>query len=391
MKLTAMIIAAAVSLAVFSADVPGDSLLEEEKPYSVTTELSECDAVSAAVYEPASESFIYTYNADEKRPVGHLAKLMTYLIAAEMIDRGELSLDDTATVSAKANSMEGAQIWLDTGEVITTDELLRSISVGNANDACVALAERIAGSEEEFVTLMNNKAASLGMNSTHFADSTGLSKETVSTVKDIVLLEAELCRYDELTAPFRVWMDSVRGGKAELVTQNRLVRSCKGIIGFKVCSLDTSGECAAIAIERNSRTLCSVMLGVKNDLEAECEAKDLIETAFAQTELYYPSVPEDSLDLLPVKHGEKQECPIMADKLKGITLRTEEKGSVTCRVALPSALNSPVRKGETIGSLTFYVSDSYAGTVDIKSCDDIESISFGSAFKKILGNLLKMS
>ena len=171
MRVFAFFTAVICAFALMSVAAPAAEPAEQLLMYSPERESESVNAAAASVYEVGSRSFIYSYNSSEQRPIGHLAKLMVYLLAVEKIESGELSLSDTATVSARANSMQGAQIWLDIGEVITVDELMRSIAIGNANDACVALAERIAGSEEDLVAMMNSEALRLGMKNTVFKDS----------------------------------------------------------------------------------------------------------------------------------------------------------------------------------------------------------------------------
>lgn len=389
MKKISFLIALVCMLALFSFAPPTAATEEEPLLYTPEQQLEECAAASAAVYEAGSRSFIYSYNIGQQRPIGHLAKLMAYLIAVEKIEAGELSLTDTAKVSARANSMQGAQIWLDVGEIITVDELMKSIAIGNANDACVALAERIAGTEEDFVSLMNAEAARLGMRDTVFVDSTGLDVGTVSTAADMALLIAELCRYTDSLGPFTVWMDEVRGGKAQLVSLNTLIKSCKGLLGFKIGTLEHSGECAAEAVKRGDRVICAVVLEGARDGDIAAEAERLINKALTDTVFYTPELPEEASRPISVAHGEKRECDVLHGDVQGITLRAEDRETVYCRLSQLSKLTAPVKKGDALGSVSYYVGERYAFSTEIKAGEDIAPVSFGYVFRKILFNLLK--
>ena len=389
MKVFAFLTAFICTFALMSFAAPAVEPADPPPMYSPERELEEVNAASAAVYEVGSRSYIYTANSSEQRPIGHLAKLMVYLIAAEKIEAGELSFSDTATVSAKANSMQGAQIWLDTGEVITVDELMRSIAVGNANDACVALAERVAGSEEAFVDMMNSEASRLGMKNTVFKDSAGLDPGTVSTAADMALLVTDLCRHPDSLDPFTVWMDEVRGGKAQLVSLNTLIHRCKGLIGFKIGTLEHSGECAAEAVRRGERIICSVILGADSEADIAAEAEQLMNKALTDTVLFTPDFPEEAAGPLKTVHGQAHECSLEHGEIQGITLRTEDKESVTARVTLSAKLEAPVRKGEVVGSVSYYVGERFAFSVKIFTGESIAPVTFGYVFKKIWLNLLK--
>lgn len=389
MRVFAFFTAVICAFALMSIAAPAAEPAEQLLTYSPERESESVNAAAASVYEVGSRSFIYSYNSSEQRPIGHLAKLMVYLLAVEKIESGELSLSDTATVSARANSMQGAQIWLDIGEVITVDELMRSIAIGNANDACVALAERIAGSEEDLVAMMNSEALRLGMKNTVFKDSSGLDPGTVSTAADISLLIAELCRHPDSLAPFSIRLDEVRGGKAQLVSLNTLISSCKGAIGFKIGTLEHSGECAAEAVRRGDRIICSVILGSDPGADIAAEAERLMNKALADTVLFIPDFPEEAAGPLKAVHGQAHECSLEHGDIQGITLRTEDKESVTARVTLPAKLEAPVGKGEVVGSVSYYVGDRFAFSVKIFTGESISPVTFGYVFKKIWLNLLK--
>ena len=181
---------------------------QKETGLSVTAE-------KAVLYEASTGTILYNKKADEKAPVSYLTKLMTILLTSEKIETDKkFTLDKKLITSSTANSKQGSQIWLNVGEEIAVEELLKSITIGNANDACTVLAEGISGSEEAFVQLMNERAEALGMNDTVFVDCSGISDSNISTAKDIAVLSAELLKHGNLKGYFTAWMDTVRGGNA---------------------------------------------------------------------------------------------------------------------------------------------------------------------------------
>lgn len=357
------------------------------EPVSITDGIS---AESCAVYEAGTGTFLAQSNSSEIRSISHLAKLMTVLIAAENIESGKLSPDDTVSVSAHANSMNGTQIWLDIGEKITVDELLKAVTVGNANDACTALAENIGGSEESFVTLMNKKAALLGMKNTKFADCTGVSSETVSTADDLSLLSAQLCRYDILEKYFTTWIDTVRGGKTELVNTNRLIRTYSGAFGLKTCSGETSGECVIAAASRGDMKVCAVLLGCKTDDERFSDTKKVLDRTFSSFEIYTPEYDEAALADIKVKGGEKH---FAKTEFSGITPIVIPKGSypsIQCSFERADSVDAPVKKGGKVGSIAYTLNGNTILSGDIIVSEQVRKIKMPFAVKKVLLNLLNL-
>ncbi len=388
--------AAAVMLgAPFAASAGGDPQIQENVPVSAETQSAEdlmsgitCDC--AAVTESTTGTFLGGKKADEKRSVSHLAKLMTILIAAEKTASGEISPTDTVSVSAHANSMGGSQIWLDSGEKISVEELFRSITIGNANDACVALAEKIGGSEEGFVAMMNSRAKSLGMKNTHFADCTGISEKTVSTARDLCLLAAELVGHEELREYFTTWMDSVRDGKAELVSTNRLIRTYKGVTGLKSCASDMSGECLAASAKRGDMSVCVVILGAKDQDSKFADAKKLMDTAFSSFGIYVPQPDKKAYADVKVSGGESGSVPVEIKGADPVVLPSGELSSVVCEYRRAESLDAPVKKGDKVGEIVFKTPEKTVITGEIAAARQVDRITLGFAFKKVLLNLLKM-
>ncbi len=345
---------------------------------------------AAAVYECTTGTLLAGYNEKEALPAGHLAKLMTFLIAAEMVSCGDLSLEDTAVCSHNANSQQGSQIWLDEGEKISVSELMRSISVGNANDACVCLAERICASEKAFTDAANRKAKSLDMNDSYFDDSTGTSENTRITAADVCRLCSELVKYRDFAGCFTTWIDTVRNGKAELVSRNRLMRTYKGTSGFKVCYTPNLGECAAVCAERGDMVLCAVVLGADDEEQLFKQIKDMLDSAFGSYEIYFPEVPEEAVSDMPVGHGEKPACKTDIPGLSPAVIKKGTYRSIEVGFQREEKLEAPVSAGTTVGHISFSINGSELISEDICTAETIDKVDFAFSFKRILSNLLKI-
>lgn len=378
------IITAAV-FAAFSLISPITSSAEQTDEAAL---FSEIDAESVCVIECQTQTILCERNADELRPMGHMAKLMTVLIAAEAIESGELSLDDEATVSSNANSKQGTQIWLDVGERITVEELLKSIIIGNANDACTALGEHLSGSEEKHVERLNKRAEALGMNATHFADCCGTDSDTVSSAADIALLSSYVVKHDDLTGYFTTWMDNVRGQAVEIVNNNRLVRGYKGILGLKACATESAGECISAAAKRGNMTICAVLLGCGPGDDKIYAARDSLDIAFENFRCFLPELDKKWLEDIPVINGQKFTVGVRSEGLNGIIVRAGTAGGIEPEVSLAEEMIAPVKKGDVLGSVKYLRDGELLLTVDICAAEDVKQMSFAFAIKRSLLNLL---
>ncbi len=356
-----------------------------------TVVFSGSDAESMIVVETGTGTILAEDNADEVRPMGHNAKLMTVLAAAEQLESGELTLEETATASPKANAQQGTQIWLEVGDKITVSELLRSVIVGNANDSCVCLAEHISGSVEKHTELLNSMASRLGMEDTHFADCTGLSPETVSTAKDMAKMCCELVKHNDVTEYFTTWMDKLSCKDVELVNNNRLVRSYKGIIGLKVSASEHSGECAIIAAARDDLTICVILLGCDDrDSELSCASR-ILDTAFVNYRVFKPDIRKDIPKKLTVMNGRKLKIIVKPSYCTGILTTSEFAGNADAAVVLPEYVSAPVRRGQKLGSVTYTCNGDKLLTVDIIAAETVKKIDLGFAVRRALLNLLSFS
>ncbi len=340
--------------------------------------------------EASAGTVIQGVNEDTPVPVGTAAKLMTVLLAAEQVSSGKLSLDEKVKTSSFANSMQGAQIWLMTGEEITIDELFKAVIIGNANDASAVLAECTAGSAEKFTELMNEKASEIGMKNTSFTNFNGYydNGSQISTAKDIALLCAKLSEYDFLKGYFTCWRDLVRDGQTELVNTNTLVRTYKGISGFKAGYTESSGYFAACGAERDGVSYIAVILGSDEEEYALSEAKRLMNMGFSEYTVFTPSLPEKLPVSIPVKGGMAGEVSLGYGQVRNIVLPDWAVDSVTSRIILTDYLYAPVEKGAKAGEIQFLRGDKVMFAVDIFANEPVEKITIAKALGIIIKKLL---
>ena len=342
------------------------------------------------LYEATTNTIIFNKNANEKAPISHLTKLMTILLTAEKLKTDkDFTLNRKLITSSEANSKQGSQIWLDVGEKISVKELLKSVTIGNANDACFVLAEGISGNEKTFVKAMNERAKSLGMKNTTFVDCTGISESNISTAKDIAILSAELLKHNNLKGFFTTWMDSVRGGKAELVNLNTLVRKYKGISGLKACASDKSGNCIAASASRNNLNLIAVALKTKDSDSREADARAMLDFGFEGYDMYAPEIPKDATEPINVIHGFELKTDTYVDGTAKLVVKRGTTGDISITYDRVSKLEAPVKKNTKIGELVFKMGSKELLKRNIYTKTDVKRIDLVGAFGKLLLSLLK--
>ena len=340
--------------------------------------------------EASGGAVIESVNEDVPVPIGTMAKLMTVLLAAEKVEAGELSLDDKLKTSSYANSMQGAQIWLMPGEEITVDELFKGVIIGNANDASVVLAEKVSGSEEDFVNLMNQRAKELGMSNTVFTNCNGYydDEKQVSTAADIAKLCAKLSEYDFLKEYFTCWRDFVRCKATELVNANELVKSYKDIVGFKAGYTENSGYCTAAGAERDGVMYISVVLGCDDKDYSFTEAKRLMNVGFSGYTVFVPELPKDIPAEIDVKGGMSAKIPVEYGEVRRVVLPNGAAGSLTSNVIMPDYVYAPVEKGRKVGEIHFLRNDKVIFTVDMFASESAEEMTVSNAVSILLKKLL---
>ena len=337
--------------------------------------------------EGSTGTLLYADNGSAQFKASHSAKLMTLLLVCEAMDRGELSHDSIITVSKHANSMQGSQIWLDVGEKIPITELITAITVGNANDACVALAEAVGGTEEAFVDMMNKRADELGMPETYYADSTGISDESITSACDIAVLASALSKYDWLTPDFTTWMTTVRGGKAELVSQNRLVRSFPGITGMKAYYHRDCGNCLIASAKRGELTMICVILGDPDEFERFKTAKEKMTIGFSAYSIYVPKRKDIFLEPAGVSGGAAQSVETEVRDLGRFIIRTGKDKDIEIKTEYDENIEAPIEAGQRVGRVVYTLDDTELYAVDIVAKSGVKKMNVFYALAKILKSI----
>lgn len=328
-------------------------------------------------------------NSSESLPMGTMAKLMTMLLTAEALESGALSENTAVTASPAANAQKGASIWLMPGEKMTVGDLLRGMIIGNANDAAVALAEAVSGTEEQFVMDMNARGFELGLRSTVFTCASGLSEEgQVTTAADLGRLCCKLTEYPVLTPYMTTWRTFLRGEQTELVNENTLVRSYDGLLGMKAGHGERTGYTLAAAAQRGDGIYVAVVLGCQEDADRFSIAKTLLSKGFGSYQVTTPAFSGEFLKPLQVLHGTDTAVEVEAQGLTGITVPKGNTGLQTVLV-LPEYVEAPVSKGQQLGTAAFYQGDIYLYEVPLTAASSVPRLTFSRAFLRLLDNMLK--
>ena len=333
---------------------------------------------SALLMEKQTGTVLFAQDEHTPREPASVTKIMTLLLVMEAIDSGALSYDDVVTGSAHAAGMGGSQIWLKENEQMTVRDLLKAVCIVSGNDAAVALAEHLAGSEDAFVERMNARAQELGMNDTHFVNCTGLpAAGHLTRACDIALMSRELILHHPDIRQFTtVWMDSLRGGESMLVNTNKLIRFYDGATGLKTGSTGSAGYCLSATAEKNGMELIAVVLKGKTSDERFSDAKSLLNYGFSTWSLVTVT-PDEVLPPVPVMLGVRGTVqPVLTSENTLLVEKTLANG-LTKEVALAESVAAPVYAGDTLGQLT--VRDAAGNTVaelPILAGEDVGHVTF---------------
>ena len=341
------------------------------------------DAVSAILMEADSGTVLYEQNADEALYPASVTKTMTMLLVLEAVDSGKISLDDMVSVSENAASMGGSQIFLSPGETMSVDDLLKSMIVASANDAAVALAEYVCGSEDVFVACMNERAKELGCKNTHFENPTGLDDTAsghVMSARDIAVISREVIKHELVYSYSTIWMDTIRGGAFGLTNTNRLIRFYKGATGLKTGTTSKAKFCISATAERGGLTLIAVIMAAPTrDIRNEA-AKSLFDYGFANYSLYTDE-PEEFEDIYVT--GGKENLTKGVSSGFSVVVSKGDAGKIEKVTDVPEKLSAPIVKGEKIGTVTYILDGKSIGTSDILAAENVDKITFWSLLKKL--------
>lgn len=351
--------------------------IEDNAPFEV-------NAKSALLMDYETGSVLYAYNADEPYPPASVTKIMTLLLIMEAVDSGGISLSDTVSASEYASSMGGSQIYLKAGEEMSVEDMIKSIVISSANDAAVAMAEKIGGSESAFVTKMNDKAKELGMKNTNFENVTGLDDDTVNHVTsayDIALMSRALISHETILNYSGIWMDTIRDGAFGLTNTNRLVRFFNGATGLKTGSTSKAGFCMSATAKRDGMHLIAVIMGSPTRDERNEAAKALLEWGFANYCIYHS--PDATPEPVRVVGGVSDTCKVTAESYTAL-LGKGKGSSVVYDVVLENEYAAPINAGDKLGEIIYRSDGTEIGKRDILAAETVERIGFGSILLKML-------
>lgn len=375
------------------AEYMGEDLLTDIPEVSTVAAVGttlDIKAKSVVLMEPYTGNVLYENNADERLAPASITKIMSLLLVMEAIENEKLTLDTKVTASEHAASMGGSQIWLEVGEEMTVDELLRASVIASANDATVALAEAVSGSEETFVALMNERAKELGMKNTTFVNCCGLDTDGhLTSGRDVAIMASALIKHALIKKYSTVWMDALRNGKSELTNTNKLVRYYSGATGLKTGTTSKAGCCVAATAERDGMELVAVVMGGETSNERFTGAKKLLDYGFANWSFVTLTPNLGEVGKIPVLKG--MEKFITADSGGGeinLLLSKGKQEEVTQTVEINENIEAPVLTGDIIGSVKFVLDGKQVGELPVYSANTVEKVTFFNALALLISSAI---
>ena len=348
----------------------------------------EVNCGAAVLMEKETGTILYEQNSHDKLEPASVTKIMTLLLVMEAIDSGRISLDQTVSISARAVSMGGSQIWLKEGEQMTVRDLLKAVAVVSANDGAVALAELVAGSEEGFVALMNQRAKELGMADTTFVNCTGLpAAGHLTSAHDIALMSRELIRsHPSIREYTTIWMDSLRDGAFQLTNTNKLIRFYDGATGLKTGSTDSALYCLSATAERSGMELIAVVLKSPTSQERFDAARALLDYGFANYTLM-DVYPDQALPPIDVLLGEADCVQPVLSQSSRILVDKAQLNSVTSQINLCENVEAPVEAGQKLGEMVVTVDGQVLQTIPIVAERAVDRLTVPGIFLRFLDRL----
>lgn len=350
----------------------------------------EVNCKSALLMEQSTGKILFEVNSQEAFPPASVTKIMTMLLVMEEIDKGNLLFDDIVIASERAKSMGGSTIFLDTGEQMSVHDLLKGIAVASGNDACVAIGEHIAGSEEGFVNMMNSRAKELGMNNTNFVNTNGLDDDAhLTSAFDIALMSRELLKYDKIFEFTTIWTDSLRDGAFGLANTNKLIRFYQGANGLKTGSTSKAGFCISATARRDGMQLIAVVMGSETSNIRFASAKAMLDFGFANYSMVEPSDDCNINESVKVKKGVSN--LVMPDIEAGFETIVERsrKNDVKVKTELIHELTAPVKKGDVLGKIIFLLDDESIGECKLIARNDVARKTLLEVYSELLRQWLR--
>ena len=346
------------------------------------------NAKSAILMEESTGNILYESNPDERLPIASVTKVMTMLLIMEAVDSGKISLDDMVTVSENAMSYGGSTMFLETGEQLTVNDMLKGIAVASANDGCVAMAEHLAGSESAFVDMMNEKAKKLGMENTHFMNTNGLDEDDhYSSARDVAIMSRELMKHETIFNYTSIWMDTLRGGKFQLANTNKLIRFYDGANGLKTGSTSKALCCLSAAAKRNDMQLIAVVLGAPTSAERFASAKSLLDYGFANYEVNTQITAGDEVQKIAVEKGVDKEVGVVAGDSCSTLVKKGQEDNITKEIKIDETITAPIEAGQKIGTMTISRDGEVIADIDLNASSAVEKKGIGLIIKDFFATI----
>ncbi len=346
------------------------------------------NAKSGLLMEASTGKILFEKNIDERISVASMTKMMSQILILEENEKGNLPWDEKVTVSSNASGMGGSQIWLETGEVMSIRDLMKGLSMASANDATVALAERIAGTEAAFVERMNAKASELGLTNTHFMNSTGLDEENhYSSARDMAIIVKELLKHEQIFDFSSVYEDYLRvdtPNKFWLVNTNKLIRTYPGADGLKTGHTDAALYCMAVTAKKENLRLVALVFGEENSKVRNSETAALLDYGFNLYKMQLLKQKGEVLSEVEMDLSDKGKASIVAmDDIGVVTKKSEKMENVSTELELFS-LTLPLKPGDVVGKVTLKQNNEILGEYPVTVQEEINPIGFFTLFERIL-------
>lgn len=334
-------------------------------------------APSAILIDSETGQVLFEKESHSQRPCASITKVMTLLLVFEAIDSGKILMTDEVSASAHAASMGGSDIWLEEGEIMSVDDLIKATTVASANDAAVALAEYISGSEETFVEQMNKRAKELKMSDTVFKNCNGLDEDGhITSAYDVAIMSKELIKHKEIFDYCTVWMDTLRDGATQIVNTNKLLKTYNGITGLKTGTTNAAGCCISATAERNGFKPIAVVLGADTGTQRFADAAALLDYAFAGYASVAPQTPEDLPEFVEVQNGMQKQVAVKLVLDGAFLVEKGKESSITSKVKIYEEIKAPISVGDSVGAAEYYLDDKKIGEYKITACENVAEISF---------------
>ena len=372
---------------IWSSGSSSDSILTSSE---VSTEITEnplnLECGSAILIEQKTGQILYSHNIHEQLRPASVTKVMSILLIMEAISNQKISLTDMVPCSENASSMGGSQIWLDPRETLSVDDMLKAICVNSANDCVVAMAEYIAGSEEAFVQMMNDKTKELGMNDTTFKNCHGLDEDGhVTSSYDIALMSRELLnKYPDVTRYTTIWMDTLRDGKSQLSNTNKLIKNYKGATGLKTGSTSLALYNLSASATRDDLSLIAVIMKASSTKVRFSEAQKLLDYGFGKFTFKSFGNKGDVVKTIDIKKGSKKQIDIVLENDSGALIEKGKDTNISQEIVLNENISAPILAGQKLGEAKFVLDGNVIASVNLVANSDVDKLGLFNMCKNVI-------